>query len=142
MKLFKQNILPMILAAVFAIIAAVVEGTFVYDYDVEFKSAAKLTDAASDMNAAPDQPLFLSHETSAAAVLLSRRSGQQTLSRTLRSNFFQGFCGRDGGIFKRFSTLAISRAIFHVLSHNVFPAQFTYQTAKEYYVFTLRRILC
>ena len=135
MKLFKQNILPMILAAVFAIIAAVVEGTFVYDYDVEFKSAAKLTDATSDMNAAPDQP-------SAAAVLLSRRSGQQTLSRTLRSNFFQGFCGRDGGIFKRFSTFAISRAIFHVLSHNVFPAQFTYQTAKEYYVFTLRRILC
>ena len=65
----------MILAAVFAIIAAVVEGTFVYDYDIEFKSAAKLTDATSDMNAAPDQPLFLSHETSAAAVLLSRRSG-------------------------------------------------------------------
>ena len=144
MKLLRQNILSMIAVAVFAISAAIVEESFVYDYGVSF-DAVQVSDGTSHDLHANDfagEPLFLSRETSSETALLTRRPGQQAFSRTLRSSSFQGFGGRDSGTFKRVATLASNRSAVQVSAYRGFPTPLAYQTSKEYYVFTLERILC
>ena len=144
MKLLRQNILSMIAVAVFAILAAIVEGSFACDYGVSF-DAVQVSDGTSHDLHANDfasEPLFLSRETSSGTALLTRRPGQQALSRTLRNGNFHGFCGRDSGTLKRIATLASDRSAAQVNAHRGFPTPLAYQTSKEYYVFTLERILC
>lgn len=144
MKFLRQNILSMIAVAVFAIGAAVVEGSFVFDYG-NYSDTVQVSDDASHDLLANDftgEPLFLSHETTSEAVLLTRRPGQQALSRTLRSGSFQGFGGRDSGFFKRASVPAGIHSTPRTTAHNGFPTPLAYQAPKDYYVFTLQRILC
>ena len=134
----------MIAVAVFAISSAIVEGSFVYDYGNSF-DAVQVTDGTShDLhgNNFASEPLFLSRGTSSGTALLTRRPGQQALSRTLRNGSFQGFCGRDSGAFKRIATLAGKSPTVQASAHRGFPTPLAYQTSKEYYVFTLKRILC
>ena len=132
----------MIAAAIFAILAAVVEGSFVYDYDVELKSNIELSDAEFNQDAAHEKSHFLSREVSSEAVLLTRRAGQQALSRTLRNASLQGVGGRDAVAFKWGAKHAIQKAFATIGTHNGFPTPLAYQISKEYYVFTLKRILC
>ena len=144
MKFLRQNILSMIAVAVFAISAAIVEGSFVYDYGVSF-DAVQVSDGTSHDLHANDfasEPLFLSREDASEAALLTRRPGQQALSRTLRNGIFQGFCGRDSCTFKRIATFTGNRSAAQVNAHRGFPTPLAYQTSKEYYVFALERILC
>ena len=141
MKRLKQNILSMIAVAVFAIFAAVIEGSFVYDYDVELKTAGELSDAAFDQSST-SEPLFFSRENTSESVLLTRRAGQQALSRTLRSESFQGFCGRDAGTYKRISARTQQRISAQSLVYSAYPTPLAFQASKDYYVFTLKRILC
>lgn len=144
MKFLRQNILSMITIAVFAICAAVVEGSFVYDYGNSF-DAVQVSDGASHDLLANDfagEPLFLSRETTSEAVLLTRRPGQQTLSRTFRSSNFQGFGGRDSGFSRRAAAPAGIHSTPRITAHNGFPTPLAYQAPKDYYVFTLKRILC
>ncbi len=141
MKRLKQNVLSMIAVAVFAIFAAVIEGSFVYDYDVELRTAGELSDATFDQSST-SEPLFFSRENTSEAVLLTRRAGQQALSRTLRSGNFQGFCGRDASAFKRISAHIQQRISAQNLVYSAYPTPLAYQASKDYYVFTLKRILC
>lgn len=144
MKFLRQNILSMIAVAVFAIGAAFVEGSFVYDYGNSFDAIQVSGDTAHNLhsNDIAGEPLFLSRETSSETALLTRRPGQQALSRTLRSSSFQGFGGRDSGTFKRIATFAGNSSNAHASVYRGFPTPLAYQTSKEYYVFTLKRILC
>ena len=142
MKTIKQNFLLMIAAAFFAILAAVVEGSFVYDYDVELKSSVELSDAKFNQDATHEKSHFLSREVSSEAVLLMRRAGQQALSRTLRNADFQGIGGRDAAAFKWGAKHTIQKVFASIGIHNGFPTPLAYQIPKEYYVFTLKRILC
>ena len=142
MKTIKQNFVLMIAAAFFAILAAVVEGSFVYDYDVELKSSIELSDAEFNQSTAPQKSHFLSREVSSEAVLLTRRAGQQALSRTLRNAGFQGVGGRDAVAFKWGTKHAVQKVFVASGTHNGFPTPLAYQVPKEYYVFTLKRILC
>lgn len=144
MKFLRQNILSMIAVAVFAIGIAVVEGSFVYDYGISFDTVQVSNGTSHDLhtNNFADEPLFLSRETASEAALLTRRPSQQALSRTLRNGNFHGFCGRDTGTFKRVATLAGKSPAAQASAHRGFPTPLAYQTSKEYYVFTLERILC
>lgn len=144
MKFLRQNILSMIAVAVFAISAAIVEGSFVYDYG-NSSDAVQVSDGASHDLLANDfagEPLNLSRETTSEAVLLTRRPCQQALSRTLRSGNFQGFGSRDSGFFKRAAAPAGIHGTPRTTAHNGFPTPLAYQAPKDYYVFTLQRILC
>ena len=142
MKRIKQNILSIIAVALFAILSAIVEGSFVYDYDVELKSSVELSDAKFNQDAAHEKSHFLSQEVSSEAVLLMRRAGQQALSRTLRNAGFQGIGGRDAAAFKWGAKHTIQKVFASIGIHNGFPTPLAYQIPKEYYVFTLKRILC
>ncbi len=142
MKTIKQNFLLMIAAAFFAILAAVVEGSFVYDYDVELKSSVELSDAEFNQNSASKKTHFLSREVSSEAVLLTRRAGQQALSRTIRNAGFHGVGGRDAITLKWSAKHAVQKVFAPIGTHNVFPTPLAYQVPKEYYIFTLKRILC
>ena len=132
----------MIAAAFFAIFAAIVEGSFVYDYDVELKPSIELNDAEFNQDAAHEKSHFLSREVSSEAVLLTRRAGQQALSRTLRNAGFHGVGGRDAVSFKWDAKHAVQKIFATIGTHNGFPIPLAYQVPKEYYVFTLKRILC
>ena len=132
----------MIAVAVFAIFAAVIEGSFVYDYDVELRSSVELNDAEFNPNAASEKSHLLSREVSSEAVLLTRRAGQQALSRTLRNAGFQGVGGRDAITLKWSAKHAVQKVFAPIGTHNGFPTPLAYQAPKEYYVFTLKRILC
>ena len=144
MKVLRQNILSMIAVAVFAISSAIVEGSFVYDYGNSF-DAVQVSDGTNQdllVNNFAGEPLYLSRETTSETALLTRRPGQQALSRTLRSSNFQGFGGRDSGTFKRAATFASNRSAVQINAYRGFPTPLAYHTSKEYYVFTLKRILC
>jgi hypothetical protein len=144
MKFLRQNILSMIAVAVFAIGAAVVEGSFVFDYG-NYSDTVQVSDGVNHNLLANDfagEPLFLSRETTSEAVLLTRRPGQQALSRTLRSGNFHGFSGRDSGFFKRATAPAGIHGTPRTTTPNGFPTPLAYQAPKDYYVFTLKRILC
>ena len=142
MKTIKQNFVLMIAAAFFAILAAIVEGSFVYDYNVELRSSVELSDAKFNQNAASKKSHFLSREVSSEAVLHTRRSGQQAHSRTLRNAGFQGIGGRDAVAFKWKAKHSIQKDLAPNGTYNGFPTPLAYQVPKEYYVFTLKRILC
>lgn len=144
MKFLRQNILSMIAVAVFAISAAIAEGSFVYDYGISFDTVQVSNGTSHDLqgNDFTGEPLYLSREVTSGAALLTRRPGQQALSRTLRNGIFQGFYGRDSGTFKRIATFAGNRFAAQVNAHRGFPTPLAYQTSKEYYVFALERILC
>ena len=142
MKRLRQNILSMVAVAFFAMFATVVESSFVYDYNISSQAALELGDTTFNQNGTPSQPLFLSREASSQAVLLTRRASQQALSRSPRNGGFQGFCGRDANILKRNGAYASRHSALSTHSHSGFPTPLAYQVSKEYYVFTLERILC
>lgn len=141
MKLVKQNILSMIAVALFAILSAIVEGSFVYDYGTELGQVAESENvfAAHDF---ADNPLYLSCESTAEALLLTRRSGQQVSLRTSRNVSLQGYGNRSSATSKHATPFAtkIARLTICILCGFLLPL--VYQKPKEYYVYTLERMLC
>ena len=141
MKPVKQNILSMIAVALFAILAAVVEGSFVYDYGTELGQVAESEKVFTAHDFA-DNPLYLSSESTADATLLTRRSGRQVSVRTSRSGSLQGYGGRSSATSKQATPLATKIARSTICIHCGFPLPLGYQKPKEYYVYTLERMHC
>jgi hypothetical protein len=141
MKRIKQNILSMIAVALFAILSAIVEGSFVYDYGAELGQVAESEKVFTAHDFA-DNPLYLSRESTADAILLTRRSGQQVSLRTSRSGSLQGYGGRSSATSKQATPFATKIARSTICIHCGFPLPLVYQKPKEYYVYTLERMLC
>jgi hypothetical protein len=141
MKRIKQNILSMIAVALFAILAAVVEGSFVYDYGAELGQVAESEKVFTAHDFA-DNPLYLSRESTADATLLTRRSGRQVSLRASRSGSLQGYGGRSSATSKQATPFATKIARSTICIHCGFPLPLVYQKPKEYYVYTLERMLC
>ena len=141
MKLVKQNILSMIVVALLAIFSAIIEGSFVYDYGTELDQATENEKvfAAHDF---ANNPLYLSRESTAEALLLTRRSGQQVSLRTSRSGSHQGYGNRSSATSKHATPFATKFARSTVCAQCGFPLPLVYQKSKEYYVYTLERMLC
>ena len=141
MKPIKQNILSMIAIALFAILSAIVEGSFVYDYGPEMGRASEYGKVSAD-NVHAESPLFLLRESTAEAMLLTRRSGQQVSLRASRGNGLQGDGGRSSPTFKQATPFPTRIARPTVCAQCGFPLPLVYQKSKEYYVYTLERMLC
>ena len=141
MKRIKQNILSMIAVALFAVLSAIVEGSFVYDYGTELGPVAE-SEKVFTAHDFTDNPLYLSRESTADATLLTRRSGQQVSLRTSRSGSLQGYGGRSSATFKQATPFATKIARSTICIHCGFPLPLVYQKPKEYYVYTLERMLC
>lgn len=141
MKPVKQNIFSMIAVALFAILSAIVESSFVYDYGTELGQATENENAFAAHNSA-DNPLYQSRESTADATLLTHRSGRQVSLRTSRSSSLQGYGGRSSATFKQATPLATKIARSTICIHCGFPLPLVYQKSKEYYVYTLERMLC
>jgi hypothetical protein len=142
MKRLRQDILSMVAVAFFAMFAAVVESSFVYDYSIGSRAALELGETTFNQNGSPSQPLFLSRQASSQAILLTRRASQQALSRSPRNGGFQGFCGRDANVLKRNGVYTSRLSPLSTHPHSGFPTPLAYRVSKEYYIFTLERILC
>jgi len=119
MKRIKQNILSMIAVALFAVLSAIVEGSFVYDYGAELGQVAESEKVFTAHDFA-DNPLYLSRESTADATLLTRSSAT----------------------FKQATPFATKIARSTICIHCGFPLPLVYQKPKEYYVYTLERMLC
>lgn len=136
----------MIAVALFAILSAIVESSFVYDCGTELGRAAESENVFESHdfvdNVHAKSPLFLSRESTAGAMLLTRRSGQQVSLRASRSNGLQGFSGRSSATFKHTTPFATKIARSTIRSRCGFPFPLVYQESKEYYVYTLGRMLC
>ncbi|WP_295055372.1 hypothetical protein [uncultured Fibrobacter sp.] len=141
MKPVKQNILSMIAVALFAILSAIVEGSFVYDYGAELGQVAE-SEKVFTAHDFDDNPLYLSRESTADAILLTRRSGQQVSLRASRGNGLQGDGGRSSATFKQATPFPTKIARPTVCAQCGFPLPLVYQKSKEYYVYTLERMLC
>lgn len=141
MKRIKQNILSMIAVALFAILSAIVEGSFVYDYGAELGQVAESENVFTAYDFA-DNLLYLSRESTVDATLLTRRSGQQVSLRTSRSGSLQGYGGRSSATSKQATPFATKIARSTICIHCGFPLPLVYQKPKEYYVYTLERMLC
>ena len=141
MKPVKQNILSMIAVALIAILSAIVEGSFVYDYGAELGQVAESEKVFTAHDFA-DNPLYLSRESTAEALLLTRRSGQQVSLRASRGNGLQGDRGRSSATFKQATPFPTKIARPTVYAQCGFPLPLVYQKSKEYYVYTLERMLC
>lgn len=141
MKPVKQNILSMIAVALFVILAAVVEGSFVYDYGAELGQVAESEKVFIDHDFAGN-PLYLSRESTADATLLTRRSGPQVSLRASRGNGLLGYGGRSSATPKQGTPFATKIARSTICIHCGFPLPLVYQKPKEYYVYTLERMLC
>ena len=71
-----------------------------------------------------------------------RRPFSQTSLRPQRGGLLYRILGRDGDLIKGASTLAIKCVPTVCVRHSGFPSPHSYRVPKDYYVFTLKRILC
>ncbi|MBO7551315.1 MAG: hypothetical protein J6T62_07320 [Fibrobacter sp.] len=141
MKPVKQNFLSMIAVALFAVLSAIVEGSFVYDYGTELGQVAESEKVFTAHDFA-DNPLYLSRESTADATLLTRRSGRQVSLRTSRNASLQGYGNRSSANSKHATPFATKFTRASICTHCGFPLPLVYQKSKEYYVYTLERMLC
>lgn len=131
----------MIAVALFAILSAIVEGSFVYDYGTELGQVAESEKVFTAHDFA-DNPLYLSRESTADATLLTRRSGQQVSLRASHGNGLQGYGGRSSATSKQATPFATKIARATICIHCGFSLPLVYQKPKEYYVYTLERMRC
>ena len=76
-----------------------------------------------------------------AAFWGSRRSSAQMTLRPQRGGLLYRLLGRDGVFFKGAQVRAFNGFTYFSLNTG-FPTPLSYRVPKEYYVFTLKRILC
>ena len=72
----------------------------------------------------------------------NRRPFSQISLRPQRGGLLYRIIGRDGSLFKGTSAFAIKCVSAACLRHAGFPTPLSYRVPKDYYVFTLKRILC
>ena len=76
-----------------------------------------------------------------AAFWGSRRPSAQMTLRPQRGGLLYRLLGRDGSLFKGAPVRAFNGFMYFSLNTG-FPTPLSYRVPKEYYVFTLKRILC
>jgi len=76
-----------------------------------------------------------------AAFWGSRRTSTQMTLRPQRGGLFYRLLGRDGSLFRAAQVRAFNGFTYFSLKTG-FPTPLSYRVPKEYYVFTLKRILC
>lgn len=144
MKSVKQNLLLILfgLSLAFSALSTVIDASnFVYDFDTGIQTA-DYTLGSDENDSRNHSKYFLDDRSTARAFLSTRRSSQQMHFRHQRGNSVQGFSGRDvvlqvrlGGRLEKWFTTAVKKC-------DGYPSNAVFCTAKEYYVFTLKRILC
>ena len=77
-----------------------------------------------------------------ALFLGNRRPFSQVSLRPQRSGALYRIIGRDGNLFKSEKLHRIKNVSATNLQRNGFPSPLSYHVSKDYYVFTLKRILC
>ena len=77
-----------------------------------------------------------------AAFWGSRRPSAQMTLRPQRGSLLYRLLGRDGTLYKSVGLRSVKNFVAFVCKKVGFPTPLSYCVPKEYYVFTLRRILC
>lgn len=77
-----------------------------------------------------------------ALFLGNRRPFSQVSLRPQRGGPLYRIIGRDGSLFKGAFTFTVKNVSAICLRHAGFPSPLSYRIPKDYYVFTLKRILC
>ena len=77
-----------------------------------------------------------------ALFLGNRRPFSQISLRPQRGGLLYRIIGRDGSLFKGAFTFTVKNPSAICLRHAGFPSPLSYRIPKDYYVFTLKRILC
>ena len=77
-----------------------------------------------------------------ALFLGNRRPFSQISLRPQRGGLLYRIIGRDGSLFKGAFTFTVKNPSALCLRHAGFPSPLSYRIPKDYYVFTLKRILC
>jgi hypothetical protein len=77
-----------------------------------------------------------------ALFLGNRRPLSQVSLRPQRGGPLYRIIGRDGSLFKGANAFSIKSVSAVCLRHAGFPTPLSYRVPKDYYVFTLKRILC
>lgn len=131
-----------IMLAVFALFAIVNLNTFAPNYEVAYDSTEAYESSSTQNQEQSKSVCFLSNRVSAAAVLETRRQNRQTHFRPLRGSTIQGFCSRDSQIFDKLGSLATKVQLLHNRKISGYPSPAFFCTAKDYYVYTLKRQLC
>ncbi|MBO7413822.1 MAG: hypothetical protein J6U20_09205, partial [Fibrobacter sp.] len=72
----------------------------------------------------------------------NRRPFSQVSLRPQRGGPLYRIIGRDGSLFKGEKLHRIKNVSATNLQRNGFPSPLSYHVSKDYYVFTLKRILC
>lgn len=127
--------------AILALSALINANSLSYSFDVSLDSATELTAESEDVFR--DQSVsFLDNESSASAVLTSRRPYQQMQFRPQRGAATHGFLGRDVISFERAASHVLHISLASLNKFSGYPSASAYRSAKEYYVYTLKRILC
>ena len=72
----------------------------------------------------------------------NRRPFSQVSLRPQRGGPLQRIIGRDCSLFKSEKLYRVKKVSTPYLQRNCFPSPLSYHVSKDYYVFTLKRILC
>lgn len=133
MKWLKQNAVMILVSAVFALFAGINIGT--YASDVDSRQAQEL-----------QGELLLRHGDAlpVTAFVEVRSPAQNISSRVLRVVSLDGFGGRNAyrGIAGWHDFNALRNTSGRIVLQSEFPAALTFSYPKEYYVYTLERMLC
>ncbi|PWJ64926.1 MULTISPECIES: hypothetical protein [unclassified Fibrobacter] len=133
MKWLKQNAVMILASVIFALFAGMNIGA--YASDVDSRQAQELQG---------DHLLRYGDALPVTAYVESRAPAQNISSRVLRSVFLDGLGGRSAyrGIagWHDFNTLRNTEG--RIVLRSEFPTALTFSHPKEYYVYTLERILC
>lgn len=144
MKSIKQNVLLILVGislALSALLTVFDANAFVYDFDTGMQTADYMVDTA-DKYSHNQTKYFLDDRTPARALLNARRPFQQMHFRHQRGNSVQGFTGRDIALQVRLGSHPEKWTAINGKVYDGYPSNAVFCTAKEYYVFTLKRILC
>lgn len=143
MKNSKQQttlIFASIMLALFALTALVNLGSFAGSYTIAYEST-EFIEAQSAQDSEQGCLAYLESHSKAAAFLQTRRANRQVHFRPQQTHSTQGYFGRDASLLNRVNHLAVKGfPAFKDIPGYPSPAVFC--TAKDYYVYTLKRILC
>ena len=105
---------------------------------VEFVSPSRDFEQSQPSDSYLDDPFGNSTK---AAFRGSRRPSAQMTLRPQRGGLLYRLLGRDGSLFRASQVRAFNGFTYFSLNTG-FPTPLSYRVPKEYYVFTLKRILC
>ena len=120
--------------------AVILSTTFVYDFDMEIQTvdydANFIVKVSCEKNFS-----FLEVDSPSRTILNTRRPFQQINYRHQRGNQVQGVSARDTPLKARYGNFPESKTK-DLKKSSGYPSNAVFRKSKEYYVFTLKRILC